>query len=75
MSLVANQVAAQKAQHPVKRTMDIEDRDDGGVVISFTDTHLPGVMGEAIKHACEGELDIHYTRDANIVRVTWTRQQ
>ena len=75
MKLVHNKVEAQKAQHPVKRIMDIEDRDDGGVVITFTDIHLPSGVGEAIEHAYEGELDIQYTKEAGFVRVTWTRQQ
>ena len=75
MKLVHNKVEAQKAQHPVKRIMDIEDRDDGSVVITFTDIHLPGGVGEAIEHAYKGELDIQYTREAGIVRATWMRQQ
>ena len=74
MNLVHNNVEDQKAQHPVKRIMDIEDRDGGGVVITFTDTHLPSGVGKAIERAYEGELDIHYTEEADIVRVTWTRQ-
>ena len=75
MKLVHNKVEAQKAQHPVKRIMDIKDRDDGGVVITFTDTHLPSGVGEAIEHAYKGELDIHYTKEAGIVRVMWMREQ
>jgi NMD protein affecting ribosome stability and mRNA decay len=75
MNLVHNKVEAQKAQHALQRIMNIEDRDGGGVVITFTDTHLPRGVGEAIEHACKGELDIHYTEEAGIVRVTWTRQQ
>ena len=75
MNLVHNKVEAQKAQHPVKRIMDIEDRDEGGIVITFTDTHLPRGVGEAIERAYEGELDIHYTKEAGIVRVVWVRQQ
>jgi len=30
-------------------------------------------VGEAIEHACKGELDIRYTRDADLVRVYWQR--
>ncbi len=73
MNLVQNSVEAQKAEHPVKRIMDIEDRKDGGVVITFTDIRLPRGVGKAIEHAYEGDLDIHYTDEAGIVRVTWVR--
>jgi len=73
MNLVHNKVESQKAEHPVKRIMDIEALDDGSVVITFTDTHLPHGVGEAIESAYEGELDIHYTKEAGIVRVTWVR--
>lgn len=75
MNLVHHKVEYQKAQHPLKRIMGIEERDDGAVVITFTDTHLPRGVGEAIEHAYQGELDIHYTEEADSVRVTWTRQQ
>ncbi len=73
MNLVRNNVEAQKAEHPVKRIMDIEDREEGGVVITFTDIRLPRGVGKAIEHAYEGDLDIHYTDEAGIVRVTWVR--
>ncbi len=75
MSLVHNKVDAEKAQHPMKRLMNIEDEEDeeGGVVITFTDVHLPRGVGEAIARAYEGDLDIHYTEEAGIVRVYWTR--
>jgi NMD protein affecting ribosome stability and mRNA decay len=75
MNLVQHKVEAQKAQHPLKRIMDIEDQDDGAVRITFTDTHLPRGVGEAIEHAYQGELDIHYADEAGIVRVMWMRQQ
>lgn len=73
MHLVHNKVEAQKAQHPMKRLMGVEDQDTGGVVITFTDVHLPRGVGEAIERAYEGDLDIHYTEEAGIVRVYWRR--
>ena len=71
--LVRNKVETQKAEHPMKRLMDIEEQQEGGVVITFTDVHLPRGVGEAIEHAYKGELDIHYTDEAGIVRVYWRR--
>lgn len=73
MHLVQNKVKTEKVEHPMKRLMDIEDQQDGGVVITFTDVHLPRGVGEAIKRTYEGELDIHYTDEAGIVRVYWQR--
>jgi hypothetical protein len=52
--------------------MAIESRSEG-VVISTTDTHLPRRIGEALKHAYLGELELHYDQDEQFVRVTWTR--
>jgi len=73
MHLVHNKVEQQKAQHPMKRLMNIEDQDAGGVIITFTDMHLPRGVGEAIESAYNGELDIQYTKEADVVRVNWKR--
>lgn len=72
MNLVTNKVDAQKAQHPLKRIMSIDEADDG-FVITFTDLHLPRGVGDAIERAYEGDLDIHYTKEAGKLRVEWTR--
>ena len=73
MHLVDNKVEEQKAQHPMKRLMGVEVQENGDTVITFTDVHLPRGVGEAIERAYEGELDIHYTEEAGIVRVFWRR--
>ena len=73
MHLVHNKVEEQKAQHPMNRLMNVEGQEAGGVVITFTDVHLPRGVGTAIKHAYEGDLDIHYTKESDIVRVYWQR--
>jgi NMD protein affecting ribosome stability and mRNA decay len=71
--LVKNKTESEKARHPMKRIMGVQDQEDGSTVITFTDVHLPRGVGEAIAHAYEGDLDIHYTEEAGIVRVYWTR--
>jgi NMD protein affecting ribosome stability and mRNA decay len=73
LNLVRNKAEGETAQHPMKRLMDIEERVDGGLEITFTDVHLPRGVGDAIRRAYEGELDIQYTDEAGIVRVYWTR--
>ncbi|WP_022948549.1 BCAM0308 family protein [Methylohalobius crimeensis] len=72
LHLVHNKVEEQKAQHPMKRLMAIEDQ-DGETVITFTDIHLPRGVGEAIERAYEGELEIQYTDEAGLLRVYWRR--
>jgi hypothetical protein len=44
-----------------------------GLVISTTDTHFPRRIGEALKHAYHGELELHYNQDEDFVRITWLR--
>ena len=73
MHLVHNKVEEQKAQHPMKRLMGVEDRQGGGTEITFTDMHLPRGVGEAIERAYEGDLEIQYTEGSGIVRVYWKR--
>ena len=50
--------------------MTIENRAEGLVVLT-TDTHLPRRIGEALKHAHHGELELRYDKDEDFVRVTW----
>lgn len=61
-----------RTEHPLKRVMDIEER-DGELVVTFTDPHLARGIGEALYNAYEGELDYQYTKDGNMLRVTWRR--
>jgi NMD protein affecting ribosome stability and mRNA decay len=74
LNLVRNKVDAQKAQHPMKRIMDIEEGEEGGVVLTFTDVHLPRGVGEALASAYEGEFTVQYTENAGIVRAYWSRE-
>ena len=59
-------------EHPLSRIMAMEQRREG-LVISTTDTHLPRRIGEALKHAYHGDLQLHYDQEEDFVRVTWTR--
>lgn len=73
MKLIHNKVEEQKAQHPMKRLMATDAQPDGGIAVTFTDTHLPRGVGEAIERAYEGDLEIQYTEESGIVRVYWKR--
>lgn len=72
MGVIHNAEAQEKKEHPLSRVMGVERRPEG-LVISTTDTHLPRRIGEALKHAYHGDLSLHYDRDEDFVRVTWTR--
>jgi hypothetical protein len=52
--------------------MDIEDV-EGGVQITTTDTHLARDIGEAVQSAYKGELEYHYNKEQNLLRVQWAR--
>ena len=72
MNLVRNVEDREKAAHPMKRIMDIEEQEDG-VLITFTDSHLTRGVGEAVNKAYQGDLDFKYTDEDTLLRVTWTR--
>jgi hypothetical protein len=74
MNLVHNVEQREKAQHPLKRIMAVEDRENGdGVVVTFTNPDLARAVGEAVHSACKGELDYAYQENEYLLRVTWSR--
>jgi hypothetical protein len=68
--LAQNQEAAEKGEHPLNRIVKIEETDDGLVILT-TDIHLPRRIGEAVRRAFHGELDIHFDEAGYFVRVDW----
>ena len=72
LHLTRNEEARQKAEHPLKRIMKIEDEGDG-VQITTTDIHLARGIGDALHHAHQGELEYHYNEHENLLRVVWAR--
>ncbi|RPI45791.1 MAG: ATPase [Betaproteobacteria bacterium] len=72
LALVRNLEQKEKAAHPLQRIMKIADEADG-VLVTTTDSHLARNVGEALRHAYQGELEIHYNPDDNLARVHWKR--
>jgi NMD protein affecting ribosome stability and mRNA decay len=72
LNLIRHEEKKAKAEHPLRRVMAIEKRNDG-FLITTTDTHLPQRIGSALKHAHGGELQVQYAKDEYLVRATWTR--
>jgi hypothetical protein len=52
--------------------MAIEDTPEG-VLVTTTDTHLARNLGEALESAYKGDLEYHYNRAENLLRVFWRR--
>jgi len=72
LHLARNEEDRAKAEHPLKRIMNIEEQDDG-ILITTTDIHLARGIGEALHHAYQGELEYHYNEQENLLRVMWQR--
>jgi hypothetical protein len=73
MRLVHNHVERQRQQHPLQRIIDSRSLENGGIEISFTEFHLPKGVGEAVKHAYQGELQITFAGESGQERVSWER--
>lgn len=72
LRIARNEAEHEEAEHPLHRIIEVEDRGDG-VVITTTDIHLPQRIGEAVRRACHGELQVRYGSDEYSVRVHWQR--
>ena len=70
MHLVRNVEKHEKAEHPLHRIIAIE-QDADEMRVTTTDTHLPQRIGEGVKHARKGTLEIVYGQDEYVVRVHW----
>lgn len=70
VSLARNLERREKAEHPMKRIIDI-DEDDDRILITTTDIHLARAIGEALRDAYQGTLDYHYNKDEYLLRVQW----
>ena len=71
MRLVHNEEKHERSEHPLKRIMAVEEK-DGAALITTTDIHLARGIGEALHHAYQGDLKLHYNPDENLLRVSWT---
>jgi NMD protein affecting ribosome stability and mRNA decay len=70
--LIDNVVERERAEHPLKRVMTMEES-DGVLSLTLTDPHLARGIGEALHHAYQGVLDFHYVPGDILLRVSWHR--
>ena len=73
LGLARRQEELEKGEHPLNRIMRIAT-EDGDMVITTTDIHLPQRIGEALHSAYKGELDFHYEEESYTIRVSWRRE-
>jgi hypothetical protein len=73
LNLARNEEAAEKAEYPLHRIMDIEERPDG-ILITTTDIHLPRRIAEALHHAYRGDIEVHSVGEDRSLRVHWQRE-
>jgi len=71
MSLVHNHEQYERPEHPLKRIMAVEEKDNT-TLVTTTDIHLARGIGEALRLAYQGELEFDYNPEQNLLRVSWT---
>jgi NMD protein affecting ribosome stability and mRNA decay len=73
LALAHNLEEREKDEHPLKRILKIEEREDE-LLISTTDSHLAHGLGAALQHAYHGEVDYGTAAEpGDLVRVSWER--
>jgi len=70
--VVRSHEAKEKAEHALERIMAIEDTRDG-ILVTTTDAHLARNIAEALHNSFKGELEYHYNKEENLLRVNWSR--
>ncbi|MFH2123290.1 MAG: BCAM0308 family protein [Pseudomonadota bacterium] len=73
LNLVSNLEALEKGEHPMERLMAITTEEDH-TLITTTGIHLARRIGEAFKHAYEGDLSFTYGDGEKSIRLTWIRE-
>lgn len=71
-SLINNQEKLEKERHPLERLMAMKP-DGDKLRVETTGIHLARRIGDALKDAYQGDLDIEYLKGQDKVRVNWKR--
>ncbi|MCG2745530.1 MAG: ATPase [Desulfobacteraceae bacterium] len=72
LNLIHNVEAQEKGEHPMERLMAITTVEDH-TLITTTGIHLARRIGEALKHAYQGDLEFAYGDAEKIIRLSWVR--
>ncbi len=71
LNLVKNEEEKAMAKNPLERIINLDEK-DRSVEITTTHERLAQRIGKKIHKACQGELQIKWTKD-KLTRVTWRR--
>lgn len=71
-NLIRNLETQEKEEHPLERIMTISVETDH-TLVTTTGIHLARRIGEALKHAYQGNLDFSYGDAEKSIRVVWSR--
>ena len=63
----------EKAERPLQRIMGMDEKKDGTLEVTTTDSTLARGLGEALHDAYKGDLKVRFSRDENLVRAVWKR--
>lgn len=72
LQLIMNEAEREGAEHALERIIAIE-AEDHGVEVTTTSIHLARRLGEALRDAAHGELELHYNEGEKLLRVFWQR--
>lgn len=73
LNLIRHVEQAERAGHPLKRLLAVEEPAPGVLHATFTDPDLARAAGEAVHHAYQGELVFGYQENEFLLRVAWRR--
>ena len=70
MTRIRNVEAAERAEHPLHRIIEIEEQAED-LIVTTTDIHLPHRIAHALTDAFGGSMSTHYDRGGHFARVVW----
>lgn len=73
IALARNLEKEENANHVLHRIMGIEEG-PAALVMKTTDIHLPRRIGDALRRAFKGELELRYEEEGCFLRVDWSRE-
>ncbi len=72
LKIARNEELRARGTNPLERIMEIRDGDDCVEVLT-TEAKLAQRIGREIRKACHGNVSYKWSEDADILRVTWVR--
>ena len=72
LNVVMARAERAREEHPLQRIIGMQDV-HRGVLVTTTDGHLARGIGVALRDAFNGDLDLTFSKDENLVRATWSR--